>query len=47
MNELFDISSPSRFHRNFQYLLRQKDKINPEAFQRLLRHISKISPFLI
>lgn len=39
LNEIFDVSSHSRFYRNFQYLLRQKTKMNPEAFQRFSDHI--------
>ena len=37
----FDVSSLSRFYRNFQYLLRKNNKINLEAIQRLLKQIRK------
>lgn len=36
---IFDVSSPSQSYSFFQYLLRQKTKTNPEAFQRLSDHI--------
>lgn len=36
---IFDVSSPSQSYSFFQYLLRQKTKMNPEAFQRFPDHI--------
>ena len=36
---IFDVSSPSQSYSFFQYLLRQKTKTNPEAFQRIPDHI--------